>query len=136
MDPAQKTKVLILDDEKFLLYMYKIVFEKNGYDVTTYDSADSALSVLRAGYDPDVILFDITMPEGRSGYEFIEIIGREGLAKRSMKIALTNEGQDGEKSRLAELGADGHLLKAAYIPSQLATIVTEMLAKKRELEQK
>src|ERR1700733_4450196 len=102
-DPINpKNKVLLLDDEKFLLYMYQIVFERNGYEVSTYDSADDALDALRAGYDPDVILFDITMPQGRSGYEFLEILQRDGLAKRSMKIALTNEGQDGEKERLAQ----------------------------------
>ena len=121
------TKVLILDDEHFLLSMYRIVFEKHGYDVSTYDSADDALNALRAGYDPDIILFDITMPQGKSGYEFLEILAQEGLAKRSMKVALTNEGQDGEKQRLGELGADAHLLKSAYIPSQLANIVTDML---------
>jgi len=129
MDVAPKTKVLILDDERFLLYMYQIVFEKNGYEVSTYQSADDALAALRAGYDPDVILFDLTMPDGRSGYEFLEILGREGLSKRSMKIALTNEGQDGEKQRLAELGADAHMLKAAYIPSQLASVVKDMYGK-------
>jgi CheY-like chemotaxis protein len=131
MDPQPKTKVLLLDDERFLLDLYTIVFEKNGYEVTAYNSADDALGAIRTGYDPDIILFDITMPGGKSGYEFLEILGKEGLAKRSMKIALTNEGQDGEKTRLTELGADGHLLKSAYIPSQLANIVTDMLTAKR-----
>lgn len=127
MEPGQKTKVLLLDDERFLLDLYRIVFERNGYEVTTFQSADDALASLRAGYDPDAILFDITMPQGKSGYEFLEIIQQEGLAKRSMKVALTNEGQDGERQRLGELGADAHMVKALYIPSQLANIVTDML---------
>jgi CheY-like chemotaxis protein len=135
MDEAAKpkNKVLLLDDEKFLLYMYQIVFEKNGYEVLTFSSADEALTALRSGYDPDVILFDVTMPQGRSGYEFLEIMGNEKLGKRSMKIALTNEGQEGEIKRLADLGADAHMLKAAYIPSQLATLVTDLLEKKRAM---
>jgi len=132
MDPGPKKKALFLDDEKFLLYMYQIVFEKNNYEVKTYDSADDALDAMRAGYDPDVILFDVTMPQGRSGYEFLEILSREELSKGSMKIALTNEGQEGEKARLAELGADAHLVKAAYIPSQLASIVGDLLEKKAQ----
>lgn len=127
MTPERKTTVLLLDDEHFLLDMYKIVFERSGYEVRTFDSADDALDALRAAYDPDVILFDVTMPQGRSGYEFLEALNAEHLGARSMKIALTNEGQDGEKERLAELGADAHMLKAAYIPSQLAGMVTEML---------
>lgn len=128
---VQKIKVLILDDEHFLLDMYRLIFEKNGYDVTTFDTADSALVSLRNGFDPDVMLFDITMPGGMSGYEFLEHVKKEGLAKRSMKIALTNEGQDAEKARLMELGADAHLLKASFVPSQLAITVSQMLQTKR-----
>ena len=121
----------MLDDEKFLLDIYKISFEKSGYEVSTYYDVDTALGALRKGYDPDVILFDITMPDSRSGYEFIETVQKEQLSKRSLKVALTNEGQKGEKTRIAELGADAHLLKSNFIPSELVTTVTEMLKTKK-----
>ena len=129
--PESKTKILMLDDEKFLLDIYKISFEKSGYEVSTYYDVDTALGALRKGYDPDVILFDITMPDSRSGYEFIETVQKEQLSKRSLKGALTNEGQKGEKTRIAELGADAHLLKSNFIPSELVTTVTEMLKTKK-----
>ena len=131
MSDEPKTKILLLDDEKFLLFMYKMKFEKAGYEVAAYDDADSALSALREGYDPDVILFDITMPNSRSGYEFIETVRKERLARHSLKIALTNEGQDAEKSRLAELGTNAHLLKSNYIPSEIVTTVTSMVQERR-----
>ena len=121
----------MLDDEKFLLDIYKISFEKKGYEVSTYYDVDNALSALRGGYDPDVILFDITMPDSRSGYEFIEAVQKERLSRHSLKIALTNEGQEGEKARIAELGADAHLIKSNFIPSEIVTTVTEMLNTKR-----
>ncbi len=131
MDTEHKTKVLMLDDEKFLLEIYKVTFEKNGYEIATYYDADTALGVLRGGYDPDVILFDVTMPDSKSGYEFIETVKSEGLSKRSLKFVLTNEGQDAEIKRLLELGADGHFLKAKYIPSELVAAITEMLKKRQ-----
>ena len=121
----------MLDDEKFLLEMYKISFEKNGYDVFLATRADDALNVLRSGYDPDLILFDVTLPDSRSGYEFIEVVQQEKLAKRSLKVALTNEGKDGAIARLKELGTDEHLLKAKYIPSEVVAAVTEMLRANR-----
>jgi CheY-like chemotaxis protein len=133
MTDKQKTKVLMLDDEKFLLYIYRIKFEKSGYDVTSYYNVEDALRALRDGYDPDVILFDITMPDSRSGYEFIEAIKKEKLAIRSLKVALTNEGQTGEKERIFELGADAHLFKSDYIPSELVTAVDELLKAKKWL---
>lgn len=133
MDEAQKKgKVLMLDDEAFLLEMYKLSFEKHGYEVATYYKADDALNLLRTGqYEPDVILFDVTMPDSRSGYEFVEAVTKEGLAKRAIKVALTNEGRDGAKQRLAELGMDAYLQKAQYIPSEIVAAVGELLAKRK-----
>lgn len=128
MNTDRKVKVLMLDDEKFLLNIYKISFEKYGYEVVICHDTDDALHALRRGYNPDVILFDITMPDSRSGYEFIETIHDEKLARRALKIALTNEGQDAAKDRMAELGTDEHLLKAKFIPSELVTKVSELLA--------
>lgn len=124
-------KVLLLDDEKLLLALYQSKFEKSGYDVSAFSDVDDALSVLRKGFQPDVMLFDITMPDSRSGYEFIETVNVEKLAKHSLKIALTNEGQDAEKARMAELGTDGHFLKANFVPSEIVAKVTEMLDARR-----
>ena len=121
-------RVLLLDDEKLLLLLYKTSFEKFGYEVSFFHDVDTALSALRGGFDPEVILFDITMPESRSGYEFIEAVKKEHLAHRALKIALTNEGQLGEVSRMQELGADAHILKAKYIPSELVAYVSDLLA--------
>ena len=128
MPTDHKTHVMMLDDERFLLELYKASFQKHGYEVSTYYNAEDALRVLREGAQPDVILFDITLPDSRSGYEFIEVVQREKLAPSAVKIALTNEGQDAEIQRIAELGADGHLLKANYIPSEIVAKVAEMLA--------
>lgn len=123
---AEKLKILMLDDEKFLLFVYQNKFEKAGFDVLAFHTADSALSVIRSGYVPHIILTDITIPDSKSGYEFLEILQRERLCRHTLKIALTNEGQDAEIARMGELGADGHILKAKYTPSELVTEVTTM----------
>ncbi|TSC86507.1 MAG: signal transduction histidine kinase [Parcubacteria group bacterium Gr01-1014_8] len=128
----RKPKVLMLDDEKLLLDIYKQKFEKGGYEVSMFYTADDALNALRNGYEPDVILFDITIPNSRSGYDFLETLQKDKLSKHSLKVALSNEGQDGERARTAELGADAHLLKANFIPSELVTVVDEMLRKRKK----
>ena len=124
-----KKKILLIDDEKLLLNLYSIKFLKEGYDVFVCQSVDEGLDALRKGYKPDVILFDITMPE-KNGYEFLEGVAQEHLAKHSLKIALTNEGQDAEKQRMGELGADAHILKGTTTPSSVVKMVTEMLKQK------
>src|ERR1043166_1770905 len=102
MTPEPKAKVMMLDDEKFLLDIYKLSFEKQGYEVVAFHDADDALNAMRKGLKPDVRLFDIAMPNSKSGFEFIESVTKEHLAKHALKISLTNAGQDGQKHRLTE----------------------------------
>ena len=123
------TKVLMVDDEKFLLEMYSIKFLKSGFDLVISTSSFDALQKLKNGYTPDVILFDINMPEN-SGYEFLEALSHLPIYKTCVKIALTNESQPGGINRTAELGADGYLLKANFTPGEIVNFVNTMLQKK------
>jgi CheY-like chemotaxis protein len=123
---------MMLDDEKFLLEMYKLSFEKRGYETAIFTDADAALTALRGGYTPDAILFDIQMPDSMSGYQFIETVKQEGLAPKSVKVALTNVGQDGAVERMKELGADVHLYKVGYTPSEIVAKVGELLGVKEK----
>jgi len=134
MADESKKKVLMLDDEPFLLEMYKQSFEKSGFEVATYYDPESALGVLRGGFDPDVILFDITMPGRKSGYEFIDNVQNEKLCSRSLKIALTNESGAAVKARMDELGVDAFLVKAEFIPSEIVTKVDELLGQRSSIQ--
>ncbi len=119
MTQQKPRQVLLLDDEKLLVDVYKQKLEQGGYAVNTYYSGDDALQALRIGYRPDVILFDITMPEGMSGFEFLDRVQTEGVSPESVKIALTNVGQDGEIARVMELGAAAHWMKSDLLPKEV-----------------
>ena len=123
-----KPRILLVDDEKMLLELYGLKLAKEGFDIVTCPSAEKALAVLQEGYQPDAILFDITMPE-MSGYEFLEHINRMKLPRKCIKVALTNESQDGEKMRTVALGVHAHLVKAEYTPAELAAQVHKLLEK-------
>lgn len=127
---AAKPKVLLIDDEKFLLEMYSIKFLKSDFDVFSCLSADEGLVALRNGYEPDAIVFDITMPI-KSGYQFLEELRELRIFKHCLKIALTNENQKGEMDRTLELGADAHFVKAKYTPAEVVEAVSALLTKKR-----
>jgi CheY-like chemotaxis protein len=128
MSTDTKRKVLLIDDEKFLLEIYSIKFHKRGFDVFVCNSADEGVKALQNGYEPDVILFDITMPY-KSGYEFLEELKYLHLGKHSLKVALTNESQAAEMDRTKELGADAHLVKAKYTAGEVVDEVTALLQK-------
>lgn len=134
MSLETKTKVLLIDDEKFVPDIYSVKFLKSGFDVFACGSVDEAISRLRDGYEAEVIIFDITMPD-KNGYQFLEELAQLHLKKPCLKIALTNEGQVGEIQRTHELGADAHLIKARYTPLEVVDVVSTMLKERNSISQ-
>lgn len=130
MTDQTKASVLLLDDDKFLLDMYAMKFSQQGYNVQSSLSGEDALSTLRTGYAPDVILFDLIMPEC-DGFQFLEKLKAEKLGEKAFKIALTNQSTDAEKAKATELGADMFVTKATMIPSEVVNTVESVLKKSK-----
>lgn len=128
MTETEKTNILLVDDDKFLLDMYTMKFVREGYTVHACMSADDALKTLRDGFVPAVILFDITMP-GQDGFAFLQSLQTEHLAEHALKIALTNQSTDAEKAKAIELGAADYLVKATLIPSEVVNTIKTALEK-------
>jgi len=126
--PAAKGTVLLVDDDKFLLDMYGMKFSGAGYTIQACPSAKDALGILRGGFNPDVILFDITMPE-LDGFAFLKALSDEKLATKAIKIALTNQSDEAERTKAMELGAMRYIVKASMIPSEVVNTVQEELSK-------
>jgi len=58
----QRKKILIIDDDNFLIDMYSLKFSKSNFSVTSALGPEIALEKLREGLVPDIILLDIVMP--------------------------------------------------------------------------
>lgn len=127
-DTPSKGKILLLDDDKFLLDMYAMKFSAAGYTMESCFSTKEALEVLRGGYNPDAILFDLIMPD-LDGFSFLEAMSKEKLAPKALKIVFTNESDGAGKQKAVELGAALCFVKAQMIPSEVVNTVTEELAK-------
>lgn len=126
--PKKKGVILLVDDDKFLLDMYGMKFSQGDYTVEACLSGNEALGVLRGGFQPDVLLFDLTMPE-LDGFTFLKALSDEHLATNAIKIALTNQSDESEKAKALEMGASRYIVKASMIPSEVVNTVGEELAK-------
>jgi CheY-like chemotaxis protein len=122
-------RVLLLDDDKFLVDMYSMKFTGNGFQVQACLSAHDALEAIKTGFKADAIVFDLVMPE-TDGFSFLESIQKEKLAGGAALIALTNQSNDSEKQRAESLGVDRYIVKASMIPSEVVGVVGEEIAKK------
>ena len=124
-----KKKIFIIDDDNFLLDMYVVKFKERGFDVSTSLDTKEALTKLREGLSPDIILLDIVMP-GIDGLEFLEIVRKENLAGDSLKIILSNQWEESDIKKAKELGADDYIVKANVIPSEVLEKVEEAIKKR------
>ena len=129
---SQKIKVIIVDDDKFLLNMYSTKFGKAGLEVKTAQRGEEALRVLADDkYLPDIIILDIIMP-GMNGLDLLAKIRQMGLVKDSTVIVLTNQGQPSDISKAEELGVQGYIVKATTIPSEVVDEAISIYKKNSE----
>ncbi len=115
-------RVYLVDDDRFLLDLYAVKFKNAGHEVTAFGGGEDLLAALRkeGAVVPDAILLDVIMP-GMTGFETLETIRKEGLAKGTKIIILSNQGQDSDFEKSKELAADGYIVKASAIPSEVLT---------------
>jgi CheY-like chemotaxis protein len=112
-------RVYLVDDDRFLLDLYAVKFKNAGHEVTVFGSGEDLLTGLRkGGATPDAILLDLIMP-GIGGFGALEAIRKENLAKGAKIIILSNQGQDSDLERAKKLLADGYIIKASAIPSEV-----------------
>lgn len=122
----QRKKILIVDDDSFLVDMYALKFSKFNFSVTGALSAKEALDKIRSGFVPDIILIDVVMPE-MDGFDFMEKMQEENLAKDSVKIILSNRGQQTDIVRGESLGAVGYVVKASSTPTEVIEKINEII---------
>ena|SRR3989344_298477 len=113
-------RVYLVDDDRFLLDLYAVKFRNAGHEVSVFGGGEELLVALRkeGSKNPDVILLDLIMP-GIGGFEALEAIRKEKLAKGAKIIILSNLGQDSDIERAKQLSADGYIIKASAIPSEV-----------------
>lgn len=121
-------KLLLIDDDVFLRDMYAIKFTESGHEVLVAESALTALSIIEAQPDFDVILLDMIMP-GMAGSELIAEINRQFPDMTAKCIVLSNHGQQDDIEDAKKAGAVGYIIKAEAVPSDVVRKV-EDIAKK------
>jgi len=122
---SKKYTVLIVDDDKFLLDMYRKKFENDGATVDVAVGSEEALGKLRGGAKPDILILDIIMPS-MDGIELLEVIHKEKLAPDSAIIMLTNESDAEKIDKAKSLGIKGYIVKATSIPTEVVEKVREI----------
>lgn len=124
----KKHKILIVDDDTFLLEMYATKFKEEGFDVEIAQGGKEALAKIKSGLYPEVMLLDVVMP-GMDGFETLTTIRKENLIPDSKIIILSNLGQKENIDKGKELKVADYVVKAYFTPSEVVKKANEALKK-------
>ncbi len=125
--PASKTpraarhRILVVDDEPRMIKFIRLNLEHDGFDVVEASDGLAALKQVRDSL-PDLVLLDVAMPE-LDGFETLRLL-REITA--APVIMLTARGEEDDRVRGLELGADDYVTKP-FSPRELVSRVKAVL---------
>lgn len=117
-------RILVVEDEAPIREMVCFVLEKNGYQPVEAEDYDSALACLSEPY-PDLVLLDWMIPGG-SGLQIIKQMKRDNNARDIPVMMLTARGEEEDRVRGLEVGADDYITKP-FSPKELVARVKAVL---------
>lgn len=121
-------KILIVEDDPFLVSISSKSFPREGYHVTFANDGEQVFKYLENDI-PHLILLDIVMP-GMNGFEVIKKIKEDPRYSKIFVIIFSNLGQEHEISEGLRLGADKFLIKANFTPKGIISFVNDFLKEK------
>jgi CheY-like chemotaxis protein len=104
-----RRRILVVDDVADAAYSLAMLCELFGAEAKVARDGVEALA-LAAGFRPEVVLMDITMPH-MDGYEAARRIRGEEWGRSVVLVALTGWGRRSDIDAALKAGFDGHLLK-------------------------
>jgi len=120
------SKVIVIDDEPFILMMIEDKLKKAKIDVTTLRESRNALAVIREK-KPELIILDWMMPE-LSGIDLCKMIKADPELKEIPIFMLTAKGQDSDEQQGFQCGVSRYITKP-FSPRSLLEMVEEIIGK-------
>ena len=109
-------RILVVEDEAPIREMLCFVLEQKGYETVEAEDYADGLAKVREPY-PELIVLDWMMPGG-SGIQFLKQLKQDEMTRQIPVVMLTARGEDEDKVRGLEAGADDYITKP-FSPKEL-----------------
>lgn len=119
-------RLLIIDDDQFILKVYKKKFETEGMHADMAADARAALTALRAS-PPDLVLLDLMLP-GMDGVELLKQIRLVPGCEKLPVVVFSNSSNESLLAAARAAGANECLNKNSVSPNRLTEVVRACLA--------
>lgn len=113
--------ILIVDDSATMVMSVRSTLEMNGFTVETAPDGVQALTKLKGGVKPDLIITDINMPN-MGGLELIKNVRALPGFRFTPILTLTTESQAEKRDEGKRLGATGWLVKPVAGPDLIKVV--------------
>lgn len=121
-------KILIIEDEKILIEMYKSKLKANNFKVISAFSSEEGIAIFKKE-KPDLVILDILLPR-ENGIAFLEKIGKMKVIPKIRIIVFSNYDNPVTRREAFRLGAKDYLIKTQFTPREFLEKVKEYFRKK------
>jgi two-component system, OmpR family, alkaline phosphatase synthesis response regulator PhoP len=119
------SKVLVVEDDKFLSSAYKVKLTKSGFEVQMAGDGQEAIELLQ-NFRPDIILLDLVMPR-KDGFTTLAEIKQHPQLKNIPVIVTSNLGQKEDLDKAMGLGALDYIIKSDLSMDTLVAKINEVI---------
>ncbi len=119
-----KGKILVVDDEIYIVHILDFSLGMEGYEVVTALDGEQALEK-RKVEKPDLIVLDIMMPK-LDGYEVCKAIKSDPETRQIPVILLSAKGRNVDQKMGFDVGADDYITKP-FSPRKLVERINQLL---------
>jgi len=116
-------KILIVDDDPLIRLLLEEIltdFMAKGVQISSADNGRTALELIKRE-EPNIIFLDVMLPQ-MNGFEVCNIIKNDLSLKHLYIIMLTAKGQEIDKKKAHEYGADYYITKPFTIQDVLKKV--------------
>ena len=111
------TKLLIVEDDPYVLKLFQRLFGFEKYQVQSARDGEEASEKLKY-FQPDLILLDIMMPK-MNGLQLLQKLKSDEATKAIPVVMLSNDDDDQTIKTATDLGASGYMIKSDFTPDQV-----------------
>lgn len=117
MSKATNPVILLIEDERQMRRFLRVSLNANGYELIEAETAEEGMT-LAASHNPDLVLLDLGLPD----VDGLEVTGRLREWTHVPIIVISARGQEEDKIKALDAGADDYLTKPFGVGELLARI--------------
>lgn len=121
-------KILLVEDDIFLIKMYQKKLELAGFEVIVAPNGEMGVAKMKE-IKPDLVFMDIMMPKV-NGLEAIELAKKDEEIKNIPIVVLSNLSSPTDLDIAKSKGAQKVIIKSEINPGDLVTTANEILKPK------